>query len=63
MGKSKTIMIELDQEQTNLVLRAVEVLEDACVAAVEEKEARKLQLIWNKVFDAGLNAKFGMRKI
>jgi hypothetical protein len=63
MGKSKTITIELDQEQANLVLRAVEILEEACVAAVEEKEAKKLQLIWNKVFDAGLNANFGIRNI
>jgi len=60
----KTIMIELDQEQANLVLRAVEVLEEACVTAVEEKEAKKLQLIWNKVFDASrMKAPPGIRNI
>jgi len=55
----KTIQITLNQEQANLVLRAVEVLQEACVAAVEPEEVEILSDVWNTVFDAGIKEGFG----
>lgn len=55
----KIIRVDLTQEEANLVLRAVELLEESCVAAVEPEEVRKLTRIWDRVFDAGLNEGFG----
>jgi len=58
----KTIQVTLNQEEANKVLRALEMLEEDLFAAVQPDEARQVQLIWNKVFDVGMNNGFGIRK-
>ena len=53
------ISLKLNQEESNLVLRALETLEETCVAAVEPEECKALQRLWGRVFDAGVEAGFG----
>ena len=56
---AKTAAVSLTQEEANLVLRAMELLGEACVAAVETDHVESIDRIWNKVFDAGLEQGFG----
>lgn len=53
------VEIKLDQEEANLILRALENLEESCAAAVEPEECKVLQKLWGRVFDAGREAGFG----
>ena len=53
------ISLKLNQEESNLVLRALETLEETCVAAVEPEACLALQRLWGRVFDAGGEAGCG----
>jgi|ETNmetMinimDraft_8_1059916.scaffolds.fasta_scaffold696891_1 hypothetical protein len=58
----KTMQITLNQAEANKILRALEMLEEELLARPNPDEARQVQLIWNKVFDVGMNNGFGIRK-
>ena len=55
----KTIQITLSQKEANLVLRAVEILQESCAAAVETDEVETLSKVWDKIFDTGIKQGFG----
>ena len=57
-----TIQVTLNQKEANLVLRAVEILQEACAAAVEPDEVKILSDVWDRVFDAGIENGFGSAK-
>jgi CRISPR/Cas system type I-B associated protein Csh2 (Cas7 group RAMP superfamily) len=58
----KTMQVTLNQAEANKILRALEMLEEDLLASAQPDEARQVQLIWNKVFDGGMNNGFGIRK-
>ena len=53
------VEIKLNQEEANLILRALETLEESCVEADESEQCLALQKLWGRVFDSGLDAGFG----
>lgn len=59
MSDAKKAVVSLSQDEANLVLRAMELLGEACASAVETEHVEIIGRIWNKVFDAGLEQGFG----
>lgn len=59
------VEIKLNQEEANLILRALELLEESCDArsipghTLKSDEREALQKLWGRVFDSGLDAGFG----
>ena len=56
------IQIDLTKDEATLLLNAVELLQDACAAAVETEEVQKLGKVWDRVFDTGVEAMWWMSK-
>ena len=66
MENMENIQVTLNQHQANLVLRALEMLDDELVAlkkrgdADDADESREVaRQLWNTIFDIGLDAGFG----
>jgi hypothetical protein len=54
----KTIQVTLNQKEANLVLRSVEVFQEAC-RHLQPGEYKALAAVWDKVFDTGIAGGFG----
>ncbi len=58
MKQNKTISLDLSQQQTNLLLRGLESLENEVKVGGVKDGCYEL---WNKIFDAGIEAGFGQK--
>jgi hypothetical protein len=55
---NKMLFLDLNQHQTNMLLRGLESLENDAKGKEAKEAAYKL---WNKIFDAGLSVGFGQK--
>ena len=64
MTDPATIDLTLNQQQANLLLRALEMLESNLMAAVDDSGSIEVvRELWGEIFDSGVEAGFGSEVI
>ena len=56
MGSKKILNLELDQNEANLILLALELYGQTMSLGGQSKSKEKAKELWDKIFDEGLEA-------